>query len=350
VVEVTARRKRDRTSPAAAATPAVRPPAAGAAPLELARLRVAAGADPGDLDALGPRPARLLRVASGAGAPLLPALDAAAEADAAAAEADRAVAVASAQGRAVATGLLLAPLGLVPMLGRLFDVDLLAYHATSPGLLTGGVGLALLIAGAVMSRRAVTGVGRRPTPTSPWRARRRALAVGIAVAGVIHPLAGLVTLLMLLFVVRPRPVPADPNVAEAAELTAAAIGGGWSVAAALRLAADELPPAADGDELAEALRRLAFDLEHGIPGGDRPPGVDRLADVLTTAAAVGAPVGPTLRRFAADVRADELTRVLADAERLPVRLTFPTALCLLPGTLLLIGAPIVSAGLGSVGT
>ncbi len=66
--------------------------------------------------------------------------------------------------------------------------------------------------------------------------------------------------------------------------------------------------------------------------------------------AVGAPVGPALRRLAADVRADELARVLAAAERLPVRLTFPTALCLLPGTLLLIGAPIVSAGLGAVGT
>jgi hypothetical protein len=51
-----------------------------------------------------------------------------------------------------------------------------------------------------------------------------------------------------------------------------------------------------------------------------------------------------------DLRADDLARVLAAAERLPAQLTFPTALCLLPATLLLVGAPIVHAGLAAAAT
>jgi hypothetical protein len=122
-----------------------------------------------------------------------------------------------------------------------------------------------------------------------------------------------------------------------------AVGGGLPPSATLRAAADEVP------QLATPLRRLALDLEHGHVPAPTVPGVDRLADVLTTADAVGAPVGPTLRRLAADVRADELARVLAAAERLPVQLTFPTALCLLPGVLFLVGAPIVASGLAAAG-
>jgi hypothetical protein len=321
-----------------------------ATPLDLARLRVAAGADPGDLAHLDERTATLVRVATGAGAPLLPALDAAAAAATATAEAERAVTVASAQGRAVAGGLLVAPLLLVPMLGRLFDVDLLAYHRSPLGVATGGLALVLLSCGALLARRAVATVGRRPRSDSLVRRRVRAITVGAVTAAIVHPVVGLLVLLGLLRV-RARPPVVDPVLADAAELTATAVSGGWSPPAALRLAAAELataPGAGGGPGV--ALRRLAFDLEHGLTGDDHPPGVGRLADVLTTAAAVGAPVGPMLRRFAADVRSDELARVLAAAERLPVQLTFPTALCLLPGTLLLIGAPIVVAGLGTVGT
>lgn len=321
-----------------------------ATPLDLARLRVAAGADPGDLDRLDARTATLVRVATDAGAPLLPALDAAAVAAAATAESERAVAVASAQGRAVAGGLLVAPLLLVPMLGRLFDVDLVAYHRTPLGAATGGLSLALLLFGTLLARRAVATVGRRPRSDSPSRRRICAVTVGVAAALVVHPAVGLVALVVMVRL-PPRSPIVDPVLADAAELAATAVAGGWSPAAALRLAATELDAAhGTGDGPGPALRRLAFDLEHGLTGGDHPRGVGRLADVLTTASAVGAPVGSMLRRFAVDIRSDELARVLAAAERLPVQLTFPTALCLLPGTLLLVGAPIVTAGLGTLGT
>lgn len=312
--------------------------------LDRVRLRVAAGADPGDVTTLGPRTATVVRVATDAGAPLLDALDAAVDAEDDRRRAERAIAVASAQGRAVAAGLLVAPLLLVPFAGRLFGVDLVAYHRTPLGVATGGLGLLLLAVGALAAHRVVVAVGR--PARAPSAARQRLLATvgaGIA-AAVIHPVAGVVVFVVALVRARPRPEVVDPAIADAAELAATAVAGGLPAAAALRLAATELP------DLAPGLRRLAFDLEHGDAAADLPPGLDRLADVLTDADRLGAPVGPTLRRLAADVRADELSRVLAAAERLPVRLTFPTALCLLPGTLLLVGAPIVQAGLGAVGT
>lgn len=310
--------------------------------LDRVRLRVAAGADPGDTSALGPRTATVIRVATTAGSPLLEALDAAAAAEDDVRRTDRAIQVASAQGRAVATGLLVAPLLLVPLGGRLFDVDLLAYHRTTVGMLTGAVALSLLAIGAVAAHRVVAAVGRPPHAGRAGPNRAMLALAAVLVGAVVHPLAGVALLGGALVRASRRGPVADPRVADAAELAATAVGGGLPAPAALRLAAAEIPA------LAEALRRLAFDLEHGTTPTDMPSGVDRLADVLTDAGRLGAPVGPTLRRLAADVRADELARVLAAAERLPVRLTFPTALCLLPGTLLLIGAPIVQTGLGSV--
>ena len=63
----------------------------------------------------------------------------------------------------------------------------------------------------------------------------------------------------------------------------------------------------------------------------------------------GGPLGPALRSLAAHVRADRGAARHQQAMRLPARLTFPTALCLLPATVLAIGAPIVASGLSAVG-
>lgn len=75
----------------------------------------------------------------------------------------------------------------------------------------------------------------------------------------------------------------------------------------------------------------------------------RLASLLAAAERTGAPVADSVRHLAREFRADDLARVLAAAERLPAQLTFPTALCLLPATVLLIGAPIVQTGLSAAG-
>jgi Flp pilus assembly protein TadB len=329
---------------------------ASATAADLVRLRAAAGVDLGDPERLTPRTRRAVSVATEVGAPLLDALDGAAAAEDDARRATRAVAVASAQTRAVAGGLLLAPVVLVPGLGRLVGADLLAFYTSPLGLGVGAVGLALLLVGGLVVAGLVRRVGRVTTAAAagPWLA---AAVAGAAVGVLVHPLAAVPTVGVLVVRARRRraALPAAPGVDEAADLVATALAGGVPPGEALRLAAGELP------EHASELRRLALELELGLepdpvdqPGpaaAARPDaGLARLRLVLATATSVGAAAAPAARRLARDLRADDLARVLAAAERLPAQLTFPTALCLLPATLLLVGAPMVHAGLAAAAT
>ncbi|MTV24894.1 type II secretion system F family protein [Nitriliruptoraceae bacterium ZYF776] len=312
-------------------------------PLDQLRLRVAAGAAAGSADDLDERAQRVLRVARDTGAPLLAALDGAAAAEGDRHEAEQAVEVAAAQAKIVAWGLVGAPVVLVPALGRLLGLDLVGYYSSPIGIATAVLAVVLLATGALLVRRLIARVGAPPRPTSSGGVLP-ALVAGVLVGAVVHLVLAPVVTVAVTALRRRRPDPPAVGLDEAIDLVATAIGGGCGLPGALRAAADELP------HLATPLRRLAFDLELGrVPDADElPAGFDRLLDVLTTATAVGAPVGPTLRRIAADVRSDELARVLAAAQRLPAQLIFPTALFLLPATLVAVGAPIVSAGLSTL--
>ncbi|MDP8960277.1 MAG: hypothetical protein M3N32_01410, partial [Actinomycetota bacterium] len=116
--------------------------------------------------------------------------------------------------------------------------------------------------------------------------------------------------------------------------------GGLPPAGALRAVADVLP------DHAEDLRRGALALELRA-AAELPPSLDRVGRVLTDVTRWGAPAEPALRRIAADLRATELQMALTAAERLPALLAFPTALCLLPACLLLVGAPLLAEGLAA---
>lgn len=273
------------------------------------RLQLLAGAPPGDLAALPPRVRRGATLARTLGAPLLPAVDAAAEAEDDAARARRAVAVSTAQARTVARGLTFAPVLLVPTIGRLAGVDAFGFYGSSTGRAVLLIGGGLLLAGGLLARALIERAAR---PSS------------------------------------------DADVEELVELVAVALAGGMGTAASLRAVAEVLPARA------ARLRRAALDVDLGIarpsgPDARRRSDVrgeagafDRMSDVLATAGVLGAPAAPTLRRLARDLRASELARVMAAAERLPAQLTVPTTLLLLPATLLLVAAPLVAAGLGSV--
>jgi Flp pilus assembly protein TadB len=350
-------------------------PAASAGATELLRLQVSAGAPVADLGRLSDRTRRAVAVAERAGAPLLGALDGALAAEDDLARARRAVTVASAQARAVAIGLIGAPFLLVPALGRLVGADLRGFYTSPAGLVVLAVGAGLLGLGAALIVVLIARVGRAATPRTRAGVVPVVLTAAVAVVAwrVVGPaLVPLAALLAHHLASRrgQRPTP-GAGIDEAVDLAATALGGGVSPAEALRLAAEELPSLAGG------LRRLAFDLELGLAIAQPTPArsasspalaplraatatprrpeptadpFGRLAAVLTAADAIGAPAVPTLRRLGADLRAEDLTRVLAAAERLPAQLTFPTALCLLPATMLLVGAPIVHAGLAGVGT
>lgn len=320
--------------------------------LDLLRLRAAAGVPLDDDADLPPRAVRALAVAGATGAPVLAAIDAARDAADDEAAGTRAVAVASAQTKAVAGGLLVAPVLLVPGIGRLAGLDLVAFYGTPFGLLVLGVGLALLGVGATSVALLVRRVGASVGVRGP--ASRGARVAGVAAALLawrsIGPAAVPLAFVLAHTLVARRSATGPPSVGldEAADLAAVAVSGGCGAAESLRRAAAELP------HLAERLHRLAFALELGMRAEDltdAPPGdpLRRLAAIVAEADAIGAPLAPTLRRLAGDVRADDLARVLAAAERLPAQLTFPTALAILPATVLLIGAPIVHTGLAGVG-
>jgi Flp pilus assembly protein TadB len=271
------------------------------------RLHLEAGVPLGPDLRLTPRVQRAVSVARLVGAPLLGAIESAAAAEEDAVRSVRAVQVATAQSRTVALGLVLAPLLLVPIIGRLAGADVVAFYLTSTGRSVLAFGLGLLASGALVARWLVARIGR---------------------------------------------LPADAALEESVELTATAIAGGAGASAALRTVAAVLP--AQGDRL----RQLALDLDLGttaLPGhaatrtsSGEPEALERLRTVVVTAAQVGAPSAGALARLARDLRADELARVLAAAERLPAQLTFPTTLLLLPATVLLIAAPLLDAGIRRV--
>jgi pilus assembly protein TadC len=249
---------------------------------------------------LSDRVRRAVTVATEVGAPLLAAVEAAADAEDDDARAVRAVAVSTAQARTVARGLTFAPLVLVPVIGRLAGVDVMAFYREGVGRAILLVGMLLLVAGGMLARLIIARAGRRDP---------------------------------------------DADLEEVAELVASALSGGSGSAAALRAVAGMVP------RHTRRLRQLALDIDLGIrrpAADDEPQALARLREVLTTAGEVGAPAAPTLRHLARDLRAAELARLMAAAERLPAQLTVPTTLLLLPVTLLLVGAPLVASGLARV--
>ncbi len=122
------------------------------------------------------------------------------------------------------------------------------------------------------------------------------------------------------------------------ELLAAAVDAGCTLAVAIPLLAP-LAPEPFGATLTAVARRQ----RHGERVADALGTLtDRLgAPVEPTVAALagcernGLPLAPTLARLAADARNDRRRQAEAAARALPVRLSFPLVLCLLPAFVLL---------------
>ncbi|MEX0868259.1 MAG: hypothetical protein WD011_01170, partial [Nitriliruptoraceae bacterium] len=180
------------------------------------------------------------------------------------------------------------------------------------------------------------------------RGRRRApvwLFAGLATAVLVHPLVGVATGVVLM-----RRAKRGDNAGqqlcpdEAVELVATAVEGGYGPSAALRAAAEHLP--ADRARLRALALRLELVEAPVRPEIDQPAsGFEMLAAVLETSRRVGAPAVGALRAFGSRLRDHQRTRALQAVERLPAQLAFPTALLLLPGTVLLVSAPLVSTGI-----
>lgn len=269
--------------------------------LEELRARVTAGEVVDGRGVTAPDLARSVAVAGAVGAPLLPALDAAGRAMADRDEVAGSVRVATAQARAVAGGLVALPVLLVPGLAAMLDLDLIGFYTSSAGTVVAAVAVLLVALGATTVRAALRRAVRMSAP----------------------PDAG---------------HPADDEVVD---LIATACAGGTPPAEACRLAATHAPSRRD------ALHRLALGLSLGAEPV-LPAPFDRVRDTLERSGRLGAPVEPALRRLAASLRDQRRIRALESAQRLPALLAFPTALCLLPASILLVGAPLVASGLEAV--
>lgn len=275
------------------------------AAIEGARLRVQAGANLRLGPATPPRLARASRMSAETGAPLAAVLDAMAASARDRAAAQRAVEVAAAQPKLVAW-----------LLGAL------------PLLLSGVVGMT---AGAWPTQLRATAAGRAALWLAIALQAAGAVAVWLLLRGA-HRAAACAT----------GPGGIDDD--EVVDLVAAALLAGRPAGAALRDVARHDPVRG------AALRRAALAVEHGrsvtatgAAGtvGDGDTVVGRVAEVLTQAGRLGASPVTALHALAGQLRADASAAALARAQRLPVLLTVPTALLLLPATVVLAGAPLL---------
>lgn len=309
------------------------------------RLRLLAGAGPREFDLVEGAAARALRLAAETGAPAVPALDASIAAEDDRRARQRALRVATAQARTVAGALVVLPVVGLLGIGGLIGEPLWRFYLTPTGAIVGSCGLGLIVMGIVvvvaLERRATRQpAARRPRPVA-------AVLVGLPLAIIVSPLAGAVGALVAgVVAVRGSGPGYVRGSDEAADLLATAVSGGLGASAAMRHVADVLDD--QYRTVAEGLRRaaLAYDLQTDV---EMPTGLDRVVLALLSAARLGAPATAVLRRLAADVRADEVTRALEASERLPAQLAFPTALFFLPASVLIVGAPLAAAGLRAAG-
>jgi tight adherence protein C len=135
------------------------------------------------------------------------------------------------------------------------------------------------------------------------------------------------------------------------DLLVLAVGAGLTVPLALAAVARRAPGPL-GAELGRALEeagmgcRLADALE-AVPArageATRP-----LVATLTASERYGAPLGASLERLAAEVRADRRRRAEEAARKVPVKLLFPLVTCTLPAFGLLTVAPLVASAVRSL--
>jgi tight adherence protein C len=132
----------------------------------------------------------------------------------------------------------------------------------------------------------------------------------------------------------------------AIDLLTTCIDAGLSLEHALTRVSREISPTSP--ILAAELSTTVRELEAGVPLADglrrlsRRVGIDELSalcGVLAQAHGLGAPIGNTLREFAASSRRARMGMLEERAGKLAARMTLPLAACLLPAAMLIILGP-----------
>lgn len=130
------------------------------------------------------------------------------------------------------------------------------------------------------------------------------------------------------------------------ELTGLGLSAGLAFPGSVEAAARNVGPVL-ASQVQATLRRSARGaaVSFEAAAGD----AESLFRLAGRAADTGAPLLPAVSAYAAELRAEERTRSLAAARRLPVQLLFPLTLLILPGFLILTVGPTVLSGLRRLG-
>lgn len=131
---------------------------------------------------------------------------------------------------------------------------------------------------------------------------------------------------------------------QAIELLAVALSGGVGLLEAVRVTATLAPP-----EVRPVLRHIAAGLRAGLqPAEAFPDQLTEVAGLIDISYRWGAPIAQSLRMLAADLRDRAAIAAEEAAERLAVRLVFPTTLLLVPAFGLLVVTPMMASILSDV--
>ena len=134
----------------------------------------------------------------------------------------------------------------------------------------------------------------------------------------------------------PRVAASDDARAALAQLVAGLVESGMSLSQAFELATRNV------DELRRVRRLVGL----GMPWTralqrSYDPGTRRLGLAIGVAQEMGVPLGPRLRLFACDARAERERAFDLRARRAPVLLVLPLTLCVLPSFALMVGVPLL---------
>lgn len=339
--------------------------------IEHARLWLPLG-DVFGMPGLPPRTARAVALAAECGAAVGPVMAAAGavavERTAMEAELERVVRPAV----GIARGLVALPVVMVPLLAMVLDIDLWAFWTGDPlGRVVGAVVVGMVAMAAAWLRLLVTAATRPADGRRSDRVRGRdvlrqpvLVVVGVvAVAWLVGWWAGIGAGAVVAWRrARHRRDEVLPGLDEVADLAAVAVAAGHDLPAALRLAGARVPDPVLGDAVAGLALRLSLAppieptsagggtaARHHDPGSGRGRGIGPLERLVVDLVVTGRPAAAPLRRLATRLRRSEADRIRVAVARLPGRLTFPTALLLVPATVLAIGTPIAMRGLQAIG-
>lgn len=237
------------------------------------------------------------------------------------------------------------------------------------GAITVAVVAALLARVEVAPRRLADPTRERGSPTTTGR-RRSGAPAGRGLLGAVAGLAGFVLMgpmapltgaALWWTLHRTRPVLDERRrrravhaaLPDTVDLLVLIIRSGLTPHLAVRAMARRAPPASRrgfvrvvrrldrGSVLADAL---------GVLVECTAPSYAAIADALATSERHGTPLAPVLDQLALEARRRRRADAEADARTLPVRLSFPLVVCILPAFVLVAIAPAVMAALSSLGS